>query len=174
MPSLTVQVYAQTLVFLLSIFSLFVMTLIVRNCNRGDLLLVNPLILHISLGRSMGYPFPPNTQAVSSFFPLSSLFAKFLFLFQSLTLLSSNCSLLSKSMRSWYGWLRISSWRWPTTRGSYMVLEEWPTQAVVVMMMVVVARRRIRRRHHWSPVVTAYIQQTIHNFWKKPMFPYFD
>ena len=53
MPSLIVQVYAQTLVFLLSLFSLFVMTLNVRNCNRGDLLLVNPLILHISLGRSM-------------------------------------------------------------------------------------------------------------------------
>ena len=51
----------------------------------------------------MSYPFPPNTRALSSFFPLSSVVAKFLFLFQSLTLLSLKCSPLSKSIRSWYG-----------------------------------------------------------------------
>ena len=99
----------QLLYFFSFFFTLFVMTPNVRNFNRGELLLISPLILHISLGRSMGYPFPPNTQVVSSFFPLSSLFAKFLFLFQSLTLLSSNCSPLSKSIRSWYGWSGILS-----------------------------------------------------------------
>ena len=52
MPSLTVQVYAQTLVLLLSFFSLFVMTTNVRNCNRGDLPSMSPLILHISIRRS--------------------------------------------------------------------------------------------------------------------------
>ena len=41
------------LLYFFSLFSLFVMTLNVRNCNKGDLLLVNPLILHISLGQSM-------------------------------------------------------------------------------------------------------------------------
>ena len=51
MPSLTAQVYAETL-FLLS-FSLLVMTTDTGNCNRGDLLLVSPLILHTSLGQSM-------------------------------------------------------------------------------------------------------------------------
>ena len=34
-------------------FSLFVMTSNVGNCNRGDLLLVSPLILRTSFGRSM-------------------------------------------------------------------------------------------------------------------------
>ena len=55
---------------------------------------------------------------------------------------SSNCSPLSKSIRSWYGWLGISSWKWPTTRRSYMVLKERPTQAVVVMMTVERMRRK--------------------------------
>ena len=41
------------LLYFFSLFSLFVMTLNVRNCNKGVQLLVNPLILHISLGRSM-------------------------------------------------------------------------------------------------------------------------
>ena len=99
----------QLLYFFFLFFTLFVMTPNVRNCNRGDLLLMSPLILHISLGWSVGYPFPPNTQKVSSFFPLSSLFAKFLFLFQSLSLPSSNCSPLSKSIRSRYGWSGILS-----------------------------------------------------------------
>ena len=53
MPSLTIQVYAQTLVLLLSLPFFFIMTLNVGNCNRGHLLLVSPLILYISLGRSM-------------------------------------------------------------------------------------------------------------------------
>ena len=52
MSSLTVQVYAQTLVLLL-FFSLFVMTTNVGNCNRGDLLPMSPLILHTSLGKPM-------------------------------------------------------------------------------------------------------------------------
>ena len=54
MPSLTIYVYAQSL-FLLFFFSssLFVMTFNVGNCNKGDLLPVSPLALHISLGRSM-------------------------------------------------------------------------------------------------------------------------
>jgi len=51
-PSLTTQVYAETLFLLLS-FSLLVMTTDTGNCNRGDLLLVSPLILHTSLGQSM-------------------------------------------------------------------------------------------------------------------------
>ena len=107
----------------------YVMTSNVGNCSRGDLLPVSPLILHMSLGRCMpiarmarecavprnpnaiGYPFPPNTRAVSFSFLLFFLSLPFLFLFQSLTLLSSNCNPLSKSMRSWYGWSRISSWR---------------------------------------------------------------
>ena len=54
----------------------------------------------------MGYPFLSNTRAVSSFFLLIFLSlsfflsAQFLFLLLSLTLLSSDCSPLSKSMRS--------------------------------------------------------------------------
>ena len=50
---LSLSRYMLKLLYFFSLFSLFVMTLNVRNCNRGDLLLVNPLILHISLGRSM-------------------------------------------------------------------------------------------------------------------------
>ena len=93
---------------------------------------MSSLTFHISLGRSMlmalmallesvpcpsnpnvmGYHFPPNTQAVSSsFFFVFSLFGISLFLVWSLTLLSLNCSPLSKSMRNWHGWLGISSWR---------------------------------------------------------------
>ena len=54
---------------------------------------------------------------------------------------------LSKSMRSWYGWLVISNWRWPTIQGVCTALEGWPTRAVVVMMMMImVVMRRIRRR----------------------------
>ena len=53
MPSLTIQVYAQTLVLLLSLPFFFILTLNVGNCNRGHLLSVSPLILYISLGRSM-------------------------------------------------------------------------------------------------------------------------
>jgi len=57
----------------------------------------------------IGYPFPPNTRAMSSFSFYPSLFAKFLYLFQSLTLPSLNCSPLSKNMRNWCGWPGISS-----------------------------------------------------------------
>ena len=62
----------------------------------------------------MGYPFPPNTLVVSFSFPLFfllslSFFFLFFFFFRSLTFLSLNCSPPSKSMRSWYGWLGISS-----------------------------------------------------------------
>ena len=53
MHSLTIQVYAQSLLLLLFSFSLFVMTSNVENCNRRDLLLVSPLTFHISLGRSI-------------------------------------------------------------------------------------------------------------------------
>ena len=79
--------------FFSSFFFLFVITSNVRNCNKGELLLVSPLILHIFLGQSMlmawmallksvvprnpnvmGYHFPLNTRVVSSFFPLSFLF----------------------------------------------------------------------------------------------------
>ena len=97
----------------------------------------------------MGYPFPLNKQAVSLSFPLTSfLFAISLFLVRSLTLLSLNCSPPSKSMRSWYGWLRISSWRWPTIQEACTILEGWPTRAVVIMMIIMtVVMRRIRRRH---------------------------
>ena len=67
--------------------------------------------------------------------------------FWSLTLLSSNYSPPFKSMRSWYGWLGISSWRWPTIQGACMVLKGRPTWAMVMMMMmIVVVMRRIRRR----------------------------
>ena len=89
----------------------------------------------------MGYPFLPNTQAMSSFSFCTSFSAKFLCLFQSLTHPSLNYNPLSKSMRSWCGWSRISNYRWPTTWGSYTVLEEWPIQVVVVMMMMMVRRR---------------------------------
>ena len=74
------------------------------------------------------------------------LFAISLFLFQSLNHLPLNCSPLSTSMRSWYSWLGISSWRQPTIQGTCMVLEEWSTRAVVMMMMTTVMRRKIRRR----------------------------
>ena len=100
----------------------------------------------------MGYPFPPNTRAMSYFFFLIFLLlsfflsTQFLFLFLSLTLLSSNCSPLSKSNRSWCGWPRISSWWWPTIWGSCMVLKERPIQAMVVVMMMVVERKRTQRR----------------------------
>jgi len=57
----------------------------------------------------MGYPFPSNTRAVSSFSFCPSLCVIPLFLFQSLTLLSLNCKPPSKSMRSLYGWLGILS-----------------------------------------------------------------
>ena len=53
MPSLTAQVYAQSFLLLLFSVSLFVMTSNVGNCNRGDLLPISLLTLHISLGRSM-------------------------------------------------------------------------------------------------------------------------
>ena len=52
MPSLNVQVRAQSL-FHSFISFLFVITSNVGNCNKGDLLPVSPMILHISLGRSM-------------------------------------------------------------------------------------------------------------------------
>ena len=48
--------YMLNLSFLFSLFFfsfLFFMTSNVGNCNRGDLLSVSPLILHISLGRFM-------------------------------------------------------------------------------------------------------------------------
>ena len=104
--------------FFFSSLSLFVMASNVGNCNRGDLLTVSRLILHTSLRpvygsdgfarerampcnpNVMGYPFPPNTQAVSSFSFSPSLFAKFLYLFQSLILPSLNCSPLSKSIKN--------------------------------------------------------------------------
>ena len=50
MPSLTIQVYAQSLLFY---FFFLVMTSNMGNCNRGDLLLVSPLILYTSLEWSM-------------------------------------------------------------------------------------------------------------------------
>ena len=53
MPSLTIQVYAQSLILLLFSFSLFVMTSNMDICNRRSLLPVSPLTLHISLGQSM-------------------------------------------------------------------------------------------------------------------------
>ena len=53
MPFFTVQVYVQTFVLLLSLLSWFVRTTNAGNCNRGDLLQVSPLILHISFGWSM-------------------------------------------------------------------------------------------------------------------------
>ena len=61
----------------------------------------------------IGNPFPQNTRrwvllSLCSFFFLLSLF--FFFFFRLLTFLSSNCSSSSKSMRSLYGWLGISSW----------------------------------------------------------------
>ena len=53
MPSLTTQVYAQSLILLLFSFSLFVMTSNMDICNRRSLLPISPLTLHISLGQSM-------------------------------------------------------------------------------------------------------------------------
>ena len=94
----------------------------------------------------IGYPFPLNTRVVSSAFPLLFFLLVVSHLFLSLTLLSLNCSPPSKSMRSWYGWLGILSWRWPTIQGACMALEGQPTRAVVVvMMMMVVVMRRIQR-----------------------------
>ena len=181
MPSLTAQVYAETL-FLLS-FSLLVMTTDTGNCNRGDLLLVSPLILHTSLGQSMlmarmallesascpvilmswAIPSLPTLErwVLSSF---CSLFLPFLFLFHSLTLLSSNCSALSKSMRNWYGWLGTLSWRWPTTRGICMVLEERPTSSSgdddgggeEEDLEATPSYQPRKRRHRWLHAVTAY------------------
>ena len=173
--------------YMLNLFSFFFSWLLnVGNCNRGDLLLVSPLILHTSLGwfmlmaqmallRStpcpnvMGYPFPPNTWVVSSFSFCTSLSAKFLCLFQSLTLPSLNCSLLSKSMRSWYGWLGISSWRWPTTRGSYTVLEEWPhpgggddDDGKEEDSEVTPSYRSWKRQHHWLLAVQDTYRHTTH------------
>ena len=52
MPSLNVQVHAQSL-FHSFISFLFVITSNVGNCNKGDLLPVSQMILHISLGRFM-------------------------------------------------------------------------------------------------------------------------
>ena len=143
------------------------MTSNVGNCNRGDLLLISLLILQISLGRFMvmalmallrSVPCPiilmswtifslPTLKQWVPFFPfVLSLFVKFLFLFQSLTFPSLNCNPLSKSMRSWCGWSRISSWRWPTTQGSYTILKEWPTQVKVVIMMMTTSMMAMRRR----------------------------
>ena len=51
MPSLTIQVYVQSLFF--CFFFVFVMTSNMGNCNRGDLLPVSPLILYTSLEWSM-------------------------------------------------------------------------------------------------------------------------
>ena len=111
----------------------------------------------------MGYLFPPNTRVVSSF-----SFCQFFFFFLSLTFLSLNCSPLSKSIRSWYGWLGILSWRWPIIQGACTILEEQPTRAMVIVMVI----RRIQRRllaisrkmwHHWLPVVKTY-SHTIHSF----------
>ena len=157
-PSLTIQVYAQTLVLLL-FFSLLVMITNVGNFNKGDLYQwahwssthaysLDGFAREHVVPRNpnvMGYPFPPNTRAVSPFFFffLSSL--PFIFLFQSLIVFLSNFNPLFKSIRNWCGWPRISSWRWPTTRGICMVLEERPTW-VVVMIMVMVVRKRTQRR----------------------------
>ena len=49
-PSLTTQVYAQSLILLLFCFSLFVITSNMDICNRRSLLPISPLTLHISLG----------------------------------------------------------------------------------------------------------------------------
>ena len=116
-------------------FSLFVMTPNVGNCNKGDLLLVTPLILHISLGQSMLIawmallrnvlcPVSLMSWAILSlptleWWVLSSLYPLF---FRQISLLvlvinpssfklqpTLNCSPLSKSMRSWYSWSGISS-----------------------------------------------------------------
>ena len=162
MPSLIVYVYAQTLALLLSFFLCLLWLLMWGIVIRGTYSRwpIDPPHIHWTIytydpygfawerviplnPNVMGYPFPPNTQAVSFFFPLFFLFLLFLFLSYSLTLLSSNCSPLSKSMRSWYGWPGTFCWRWPTTRGICIVLEEWPTQALVMMMMMV--RRRTWR-----------------------------
>jgi len=51
MPSLTAQVYVQSL--LLLFFTLFVMTYYGGNYGRRSLLLMSPFTLHISLGRYM-------------------------------------------------------------------------------------------------------------------------
>ena len=161
--------YMLNLLFFFSYFPLPYMSwlLMVENCNRRSLLPMSSLTFHISLGRSMlmalmallesvpcpsnpnvmGYHFPPNTQAVSSsFFFVFSLFGISLFLVWSLTLLSLNCSPLSKSMRNWHGWLGISSWRWPTIQGTCTVLEGRPIRAVVVMMMMTVTMMEVMRR----------------------------
>ena len=53
MPSLIIQVYAQSLLLLFLSFTLFVMTSNVENCNKRNLLPMSQLILHISLGRSI-------------------------------------------------------------------------------------------------------------------------
>ena len=52
MPSLTIQVYAQSLFLLYFFFSLslFILASNMGNCNKEDLLPVSPLILHTSLG----------------------------------------------------------------------------------------------------------------------------
>ena len=161
MPSLTVQVYAQSLLLLFFSFTLFVMTFNVENCNKRNLLSVSQLILHISFRRSMMAllrnmlcPIITMSQAIISsqhmgskfFIPFNRyLFGISLFLVRSLTLLSLNCIPLSKSMRSWYGWLGISSQRFPIIQRAYIVLKGLPTWVVVVMMMIMTMTEAIRR-----------------------------
>ena len=126
--------------------------LMVENCSRWSLLSVSPLTLHISFGWFMLMdltvlcPVILMSWAILSLLTLGrwvlSLFSNSFFFF--FTLLALNCSPLSKSMRSWYGWQGISSWRWPTIPGNCRALEEQPTQAVEMMMtttMMVVIRR---------------------------------
>ena len=113
--------------------------IMVENYSRRSLLSVSPLTLYISLGRSMlmaltvllgslSCPVILMSWAIFSLPTLGwwvlSLFANFFFFFLSLTFLSLNCSPLSKSIRSWYGWLGILSWRWPIIQGACTILEE--------------------------------------------------
>ena len=164
MPSLTAQVYARTLLLLFFTFTLFAWFLIMANYNKGSLLQMSLLTLHISFGRSMLIALmallktmlcPIILMSWAIIFLLtpkrwvllslcSFLSSCYLSLFRWLTLLSLNCSPPSKNMRSWYGWQGISCWRWPTIQRACTTLEEMPTQAVVMMMTVV--KGRIRKR----------------------------
>ena len=109
--------------FPLPCLSWFIM---VENCNRKSLLPVSSLTLHISFGQSTLMALMALLGSVSCpVIPIlwATLFLQtlgrwvflllysfcYLSFFWSLAFLSLNCSLPSKSMRSWYRWLGISS-----------------------------------------------------------------
>ena len=128
MPSLTAQVYAQSLLLLSFPLPCLSWLLMVENLQQEEPTaseLIDPLHLPwmvYAYGLDgfawehvvpydlnvMGYPFPPITLAASFSSPL---FFCYLFFLRSLTFLSLNYNPPSKSTRSWYGQLGISSQR---------------------------------------------------------------